>query len=74
MGANATNGPLPSWLALYEAAVIEVNHDHMPQRIDEAENAVMNRMEDVNRSDGAESEALMNALSVLRDLRRIAEG
>lgn len=36
--------------------------------------AVMDRMEDVNRSsDGSESEVLMNALNVLRDLRKMAD-
>jgi len=40
----------------------------MVERIAEAERAIMDRMENLNRCDGSESEALMNAL---RDLRKI---
>lgn len=42
-------------------------------RIAEAERAVMDRMEELNRSgEESESQALMNALNVLRDLRKMA--
>ncbi len=71
MEANAGNRASPNWRALYEAAVLELDPEKISARIAEAQRAVM--MEDLNRSDGSESEALMNALNVLWDLRNLAE-
>ena len=75
MEANTGKRASPNWRALYEAAVLELDPEKIPARIAEAQRAVMDRMEDLNRSsDGAESQALMNALNVLRDLRKMADG
>jgi hypothetical protein len=73
MEANTGNHALPNWRALYEAAVLELDPPKIPARIAEAQRAIMNHMEDMNRPDGPESEALLNALTVLQDLRKIAE-
>ena len=71
--ANAGNRASPLWRTLYEAAVLELDRDKLLQRISEAQHAVMDRMEDLNRSeDRFESEALINALNALRDLRKMA--
>jgi hypothetical protein len=60
---------------LYEAAILELDRGQVLQRIAEAQRAIMDRMEDMNRSEnGPESEALINALNVLRDLRKMADG
>ena len=65
----------PNWRMLYEAAILELELDKLPVRIAEAERAVTARLEELNRSDdGVESEALMNALNVLHDLRKMADG
>ena len=68
------NHAFPQWRALYEAAVLEFHHDKLLERIAEAKHAIMDRMEDLNRSEGdTENEELMNALTALGDLRRIAD-
>lgn len=73
MGTGTNDRASPNWRSLYEAAILEIDSNKLQVRIAEAECAVMNRMEDLNRSgDGSESRALMNALNVLRDLRRMA--
>ncbi len=73
MEANAGNRASPNWRALYEAAVLELDPEKIPARIAEAQCAIMDRIEDLNHSsDGSESEALMNALTVLQDLRKMA--
>jgi hypothetical protein len=64
---------LPNWRALYEAAVLELDPGKIPARIAEAQRAIRNHMEDMNRPDGPESEALLNALNGLQDLRKMAE-
>ena len=69
----AGKGLSPNWRALYEAAILELELDKLPMRIAEAERAVTGRLQEMNRTDdGVESEALMNALNVLRDLRKMA--
>jgi hypothetical protein len=74
MEAKTGNGGSSNWRVLYEAAVLEIDPKKVPQRLADAQSAIMNRMEDLNKSsDGSESQALMNALDVLRDLRRMAE-
>ena len=65
------NRASPAWRSLYEAAVLEVDLDKLPQRIADAESAIMNCMEGLNHCDGSESEALMDALNMLRDLRKM---
>jgi len=72
MQANTGNRASPqSWKSLYEAAILELDGKKLPERIAEAEHAVIARMESVSRSsDGdGEAEALMNALNVLHDLK-----
>ncbi len=66
----------PEWRKLYEAAVLELDEQKILQRVADAEQAVKQRMDDVYRAspDGAaESEALVNALTVLLDLRKMAK-
>lgn len=73
MGTATSNQASPRWRILYEAAVLEVDRDKIQLRIAEAERAVMDRIEDLKRSgEESESHALLNALNVLRDLRKMA--
>jgi len=44
----------------------------MPQRIADAERAANERIQDLNGSDDAEKMLVVNALNVLRDLRKMA--
>ena len=72
--AHTGNRVFPQWRILYEAAVLELDRDKLLQRITEAKDVIMDRMEDLNRSeDGAETEELMNALNALHDLRKMAD-
>ena len=74
MEANTGNRASPHWRVLYEAAVLEIDVKKLPQRIAQAQSAIMDRVEDLNHCcDGSESEALMDALNVLRDLRKMAD-
>lgn len=53
---------------------MELDRHKFLERITEAEHAIMDRLEDLNRSnDGSESEALMNALNALNALRDISQ-
>jgi len=51
---------------------MELDRHKFLERITEAEHAIMDRLEDLNRSnDGSESEALTNALNALRDISQL---
>jgi hypothetical protein len=68
------NSPPLDWRSLYEAAVTELDPQKFPQRLDEAQRAIVDRMNELNSAGrGVESEELMNALTLLRDLRKMAE-
>jgi len=63
----------PRWRILYEAAVLELDRAKLELLIGEAEHAVTSRMQELHQeNDRSESEVLMNALNVLRDLRKMA--
>jgi len=69
--ANTGNRASQLWRTVYEAAVLELDPDKLPQRMTDAQQAIIDRMEDLNRSeDVPESEATSNTLNVLRDLRK----
>jgi len=63
----------PAWHTLYEAALLELDLDKLPQRITDARHAVMDRVRALNGKEGSESELLMNMLNVLRDLQKMWE-
>jgi len=64
----------PHWLTLYEAAVLELDLNKLPQRIKEAQHAIVDRMEVLGKSGGtSELEVLMNALNGLWDLQKMAD-
>ena len=63
----------PVWKTLYEAALLELDRTKMLQRIADAEEAVRDRMKRVSSaSDGIETQLLLNSLTVLGDLRKMA--
>jgi hypothetical protein len=65
MEANTGSRASPHWRVLYEAAVLEIDAEKLPQRIAQAQSAIMDRVEDLNHScDGSESKALIDALNV----------
>jgi len=63
---------LKAWRHLYEAAVLELDPTKIQQRIAEAEKAIAKRALAVMREggNGAEREALANAMQALSDLKR----
>lgn len=72
MEAGPGNQATPHWRSLYEAAVLELDCSKMALRIDAAERAITKRIEELNPSSyPVEAQQLMNALTVLRDLRRM---
>jgi len=72
MESDSTSDRTTKWRSLYEAAIMELDRHKFLERITEAEHAIMDRLEDLNRSnDGSESEALTNALNALRDISQL---
>ena len=63
---------LKAWKQLYEAAVLGLDPTKIQDRIEEAEKAIAKRALAVMRegADGAEREALANAMLALSDLKR----
>lgn len=59
------------WKALYRAAILETNRSITPQRVAEAEKAVLARARELSYSHGPleEKEALEDALYALRALK-----
>ena len=49
--ANTRSRASPQWRTLYEAAFLELDRNKLPQRITDAQQAIMDRMEDLNRSE-----------------------
>ena len=70
----ATSRISPQWKTLYEAAILELDRNKMLERIAEAEQAITACIEKMiptgDRSDKVQT--LMNALTVMRDLREMA--
>ena len=72
MAADPGDRASEKWQGLYRAAVVELDPNRLLERITEAENAIRKRIEESHHPDGnVESEALMSALGVLRDLRQV---
>ena len=62
----------PRWQKLYEAAVLELDLEVLPRRIDLARKAIKLRVERlVCSGESAEIEPLFNALNVLDDLQKM---
>jgi hypothetical protein len=64
--------PCPNlWKTLYRAAILETNKRVLPQRVSEAEEAVIARRREIFYSSGSleEKEALEDALYALRSFR-----
>ena len=63
--------PNPNWRTLYRVAILETNKKVLPQRVSEAEEAVIARGREIFYGDGTpqEKEALEDALCALRAFR-----
>jgi hypothetical protein len=75
---KAVLSPHPShgeWKSLYKAAILETNKNAIPQRVSEAERAVLARGRELfyTGGDSEEQEALEDALYALRSFRSALE-
>ena len=62
------------WRRLYECAILELDGGLLPDRIDAARRAILDRAEEVlTAPTGEEQRALRNALHTLRILEEVAE-
>jgi precorrin-2 methylase len=71
-GATAANSPLPTWRELYKAALFETNRDKLPERIADAEKAIIARARELFASTTdtiEEDQALDDALYAMRALQ-----
>jgi|SRR5271167_4191454 len=62
-----------AWKPLYEAALVETDLHKLQGRIDEAQQAILDRAEELpNQPVDEEHQALRNAMAVLQALRHMA--
>jgi hypothetical protein len=60
------------WRHLVEAAIFETNTDNLCQRIRDAQDAIMDHIEDsFQTASQSERQSLINAMNSLRELRRL---
>jgi hypothetical protein len=61
------------WKSLYEAVLVEADVHKLQSRIDEAQQAILDRAEELpNQPFDEEHQALRNAMAVLQALQRVA--
>ena len=77
MNQNVTSPVLPtfagSWRQPFEHALLEPDPAMLPRRLQDAKNAVLDRIEDSSRSASAsERRSLMAALNTISELQRLA--
>jgi hypothetical protein len=71
-GASLSHPRLSSWRELYKAALFETNHEKLPERIADAERAIVARARELFASSAdtiEEDQALDDALYALRALQ-----
>jgi len=63
-----------NWQDLVEAAIFETDSENLPGRLQDAQNAVMDEIEDsFHTASSTERQSLINAMNSLRELRRVSE-
>jgi hypothetical protein len=68
----ATRPPL-TWKELLAAAIFEPDSDNLSERIQDAQNAIMDEIEDTfHTASPGDRQALMNAMNALRKLGRVS--
>jgi hypothetical protein len=62
----------PAWQADYQAALVELDPQKLPGRVEAAETAIFNRLQAISRTydNQAERQAIADALASLRVLKR----
>jgi hypothetical protein len=60
------------WRLLVEAAILETNPDDLSRRIQDAQDAIMDHIEDsFQTATQSERQSMINAMNSLRELRRL---
>ena len=75
--SSSPNNPANSWHSLYQAALFETDRSMVPQRITEAEQAILSRVRElfgVETDHIEEDQILDDALYALRALRNCVVG
>jgi hypothetical protein len=62
----------PKWQACYQAALLELDPEKLPQRVEAAETTIFARLQDLafSSNSDAERQAIEDALASLRVLKR----
>ena len=72
-----TSPPLDAtqeWRDLVEAAILEATADDLSQRVQDAQNVIMDHIEDsFQTANQSERQSMINALNCLRELRRLLQ-
>jgi hypothetical protein len=68
--------PFPHWQNEYQAAMLEVDHTKLPERVAAAEAAIYTRLQQISQNSphGLERQAIEDALAALRVLKRESLG
>jgi hypothetical protein len=63
-----------TWIHLVEAAIFETNPDNLSRRIQDAQDEIMDHIEDsFETASQSERQAMINAMNSLRELRRLVQ-
>jgi len=63
-----------NWQDLVEAAIFETDFENLPGRLQDAQNSVMDEIEDTfHTASPTKRQSLINAMNSLRELRRVSE-
>ena len=72
--AGPPRNPEQNWKHLVEAAIFETNADNLFRRIREAQDAIMDEIEDsFETASQSERQSMINAMNSLRQLRRLIQ-
>ena len=72
--AGPPRNPEQNWRHMVEAAIFETNADNLSQRIREAQDAIMDEIEDsFETASQSERQSMINAINSLRELRRLLQ-
>jgi len=72
--AGPPRNPEQNWRHMVEAAIFETNADNLSQRIREAQDAIMDEIEDsFETASQSERQSMINAMNSLRQLRRLIQ-
>jgi hypothetical protein len=65
--------PPPTWKELVEAAIFEPDPNNLSQRIHDAQNAIMDEIEDTfQTASPGYRQALINAMNAVREIGRVS--